>query len=336
MEVSVSNLNRRIHETKNSFGRSHRQKALMVEDDQLSHRPEDFRAQKQKNHQRAQIELPVGYLECTPRQGRSTASRDAKGTDPMGHKVDGEHSHSRPVNSMRSCRKVLPPGTALTENLERRDALHTVEEVRAQSAIGGAALTVTFLITEEEYGRTHQCEDGEEEEDDTDAEVDGGHEKKNQDRSQTGDDHLGQKLAEKNLQPLDVFTQRGQHVSGSALVELSRSHCEGMFENLSPEFNFDASRSLLANPISQKLQESAKHGASNNANDRQNEGGERMPQKNARDDEAGKGEPCQPRKHGAKSHGRSTQDTGSDTAGQPKQAFIEVHLFLHSVYSNTD
>src|SRR5215813_4147439 len=131
MGVSASNLNPRIHETENSFSCSHRQKALMVEDDQLTHRPEDFRAQKQKNHQGAQVELPVGYLECTPRQGRSTASRDAKGTDPMGHKVDGEHSHGRPVNSMRSGRKGPPPGTALPENLERRDALHTVEEVRA-------------------------------------------------------------------------------------------------------------------------------------------------------------------------------------------------------------
>src|SRR5262245_7816984 len=183
MGVSASNLNPRIHETKNSFGCSHRQKALMVEDDQLPHRPENFRAQKQKNHKGAQVELPVRYLECTPRQGRSTARRDAKGSDPMGHQVDGEHSHGRAVNSMCSCRKVLPPGTALTENLERRDALHTVKEVRAQSAIGRAALTVTFLITEEEYGRTHQCEDGKEEEDETDAEVDGGHEKKDQDRS---------------------------------------------------------------------------------------------------------------------------------------------------------
>src|SRR5262249_40517936 len=282
------------------------------------HRPEDFRAQKQKNHQGAQIELPVGYLECAPRQGRSAARRDAKGTDPMGHQVDGEHSHSRPVNSMRSCRKGLPPGTALPENLERRDALHTVEEVRAQSAIGRAALTVAFLIAEEEYGRTHQCKDGKEEEDETDAEVDGGHEKKNQDRSQTGDNYLREKLAEKNLQALDAFPQRGQHVSGSALVELPRSDCEGMFENLSPEFNFDPGRSPLANPISQKLKESTNHGASNNANDRQNEGGKRIPQKNARDDEAGEGEPCQPCKHGAKSHDRSTQDTGSDASGQPK------------------
>src|SRR5262249_26073595 len=160
-----------------------------------------------KNHKGAQVELPVRYLECTPRQGRSAARRDAKGTDPMGHQVDGAHPHSRPVNSLRSCRKVLPPGTALPENLERRDALHTVEEVRAQSAIGRAPLTVTFLIAQEEYGRTHQCEDGKEEKDETDAEVDGGHEKENHDRSQTGNDHLREKLTEKNLQPLDAFTQ---------------------------------------------------------------------------------------------------------------------------------
>src|SRR5262249_18648133 len=108
-----------------------------------------------------------------------------------------------------------------------------------------------------------------------------------------------------------------------------------MFENLSPEFDFDPGRSPLANPISQKLKESTKHGASNNANDRQNEGGKRIPQKNARNDEAGEGEPCQPCKHDAKSHDRSTQDTGSDTSAQPEYAFIEIHLFLRSVYSNT-
>src|SRR5262249_28677532 len=151
---------------------------------------EDFRAQKQKNHKGAQIEFPVRYLECPPRQGRSASGCDAKGADPMGHKVDGEHSHGRAVNSMRSGRKGLPPRTALPENLERRDALHTVEEVGAQSAIRRAALTVAFLIAEEEYGWTYQREDGKKEEDETDAEVDGGHEKKNQDRSQTGDDHL--------------------------------------------------------------------------------------------------------------------------------------------------
>jgi ribosomal protein L4 len=101
-----------------------------------------------------------------------------------------------------------------------------------------------------------------------------------------------------------------------------------MFENLSPEFNFDPGRSPLANPISQKLKETSENGASNNAADRQNEGRKGIPQKNARNDEAGEGEPCQPCKHGAKSHDRSTQDTGSDTSGQPKQAFIEVHIFL--------
>src|SRR5215475_1976980 len=118
MGVSASNLNPRIHETKNAFGRSHRQKALAVEDDQLPHRPENFRAQKQKNHKGAQVELPVRHLECTPRQGRSTASRNAKGTDPMGHKVDGEHPHGRAVDLMRPRRKGPPPSTALPENLE--------------------------------------------------------------------------------------------------------------------------------------------------------------------------------------------------------------------------
>src|SRR5262249_3166017 len=131
MGISASNLNRRIHESKNSFGCSHRQKALVVEDDQLTHRTEDFRAQKQKNHKGAQIEFPVRYLECPPCQGRSASGRDAKGADPMGHKVDGEHSHGRAVNSMRSARTGVPPSTALPKNLERRDALHTVEEVGA-------------------------------------------------------------------------------------------------------------------------------------------------------------------------------------------------------------
>src|SRR5262245_52813248 len=102
MGVSASNLNPRIHETKNAFGRSHRQKALVVEDDQLPHRPEDFRPQKQKNHKGAQVEIPIGYLECPPRQGRSASRHDAKGADSMGHKVDGEHPHGRAVNSMRS------------------------------------------------------------------------------------------------------------------------------------------------------------------------------------------------------------------------------------------
>src|SRR5215475_15828012 len=101
----------------------------------------------------------------------------------MGHKVDREHSHGRAVNAMRSGRKGLPPSTALPENLERRDALHTIEEIGAQSAIRRAALTVAFLVAEEEYGWTHQREDGKEEEDETDAEIDGGHEKKDQDWS---------------------------------------------------------------------------------------------------------------------------------------------------------
>src|SRR5262249_31679191 len=117
----------------------------------------------------------------------------------------------------------------------------------------------------------------------------------------------------------------------SALAELPRSHCESLFKNLLPELNFDPGRSPLANPISQKLKESTKQGTSNNANDRQTKRKKTRPQNNARYHQAQQREPCQPCKHSAKSHDRSTQDTGSDTAGQPKQAFIEIHLFLSLV-----
>ena len=91
MVVLVANLNRRIHDTENPFGCSHGQKALMVEDDHLSHRTEDFGAQKQKNHKCAQIELPVRYLERSPGQGRGAARSNTEGADPAGHEVDGEH-----------------------------------------------------------------------------------------------------------------------------------------------------------------------------------------------------------------------------------------------------
>lgn len=98
---------------------------------------------------------------------------------------------------------------------------------------------------------------------------------------------------------------------------------------MASEFDFDARRSPLADPIAQKLKEPPKQGANNNATDRQNEGGKRISQKNPGNDEAGEGQPRQPRNYGTKSHKRSSQDTGSDTLGQPEQAFIEIHI-LHA------
>ena len=63
--------------------------------------------------------------------------------------------------------------------------------------------------------------------------------------------------------------------------------------------------------------------------DRQNERGKRISQKNPGDDKAGEGQPPQACKYGAKSHKRGSQYTGSDTPGQPEQAFIEIHIYIH-------
>src|SRR4029077_11584766 len=115
----------------------------------------------------------------------------------MRHKVDGEHPHGRAINLMCPFRESPAPSAALPENLERRDALHAVEEIRAQNSVGRAASTTAFLTAPKEDGGSHQGKDGEEEEDAGNREVDGSHERKNDDRGQTGDDHLGKKLAEK-------------------------------------------------------------------------------------------------------------------------------------------
>ena len=65
-----------------------------------------------------------------------------------------------------------------------------------------------------------------------------------------------------------------------------------MFKKLSSEFDFNARCGFLADPIAQKLKEPAKHGASDNATDRQNESGKRFSQKDAGNDEAGESQPC--------------------------------------------
>ena len=137
----------------------------MVEDDHLSHRTENFSAQKQKNYKGAQIELPVRYLERSPGQGRGAARSNTEGADPAGHKVDGEYPHSGAVNLMCPCREGVAPSAALPKNLEGRDALHAVEEIGAQGAISRAASTAAFSTKQEEERGTRQGKDGEEQED---------------------------------------------------------------------------------------------------------------------------------------------------------------------------
>src|SRR5215472_11512516 len=148
----------------------------------------------------------------------------------MRHKVDGEHAHRRAIHFMCPFREDIAPSTALAENLEGRDALHAVEEIRAQNSIGRAPSTAALLAAPEEDGGSHKGKDGEKEKDKADREIYGNHERKNNDRGQTGYDHLREKLAEKNLQPLDTFAQYSQYISSPALVELSRPHGEGMLE----------------------------------------------------------------------------------------------------------
>ena len=82
MVVPVLNLNRRSQQRENPFGRCCRQEALVIKDDHLAHWAKNFRAQKQKHHEGAQVELAVGYLECAPSQGRSATRRDAEGAYP--------------------------------------------------------------------------------------------------------------------------------------------------------------------------------------------------------------------------------------------------------------
>src|SRR4029077_1855299 len=190
MGIPASNLNRRIHETENSFGCSHSENALVVWEDHLAHGTEDFSAQQQKNHKRSQVELPIHYLECSPGQSGSGSRRNTEGADPAGHKVYGDHAHSRAVDLPRFFREDSAPSTALTENLECRDALHAVEEISAQSSVGSTAAKATFSTAPKKDGGSHQCKDGEKEKDEADRKIDGSHEKENDDRGQSDDDHL--------------------------------------------------------------------------------------------------------------------------------------------------
>ena len=83
---------------------------------------------------------------------------------------------------MRSGSESLAPCPALPEDLECRDALHAVEEVCAQSAIGGPTPSAAFSAKPEEDSGSHQSEEGEAEENQADRDVNGGNERKNYDR----------------------------------------------------------------------------------------------------------------------------------------------------------
>jgi hypothetical protein len=78
------------------------------------------------------------------------------------------------------------------------------------------------------------------------------------------------------LEPLDAFSQYSQDVSGSALVELSRTHRQSMFKKLLSEIDLNTGRSSLADDVAKKLQEAAKKNAGDNGADRNYEGGKRL------------------------------------------------------------
>ena len=105
---------------------------LMQHRAQVAQRPEHLGAGHQHDQQRLDRHQPVRHPPHPERQRRRRADRDAAIGDAAGHHAGRQHAHRRVGQQPRPLGEPPAVGGALAERLQGRQALHGVEEFRAE------------------------------------------------------------------------------------------------------------------------------------------------------------------------------------------------------------
>ena len=115
--------------------------------------------------------------------------------------------------------RAAAPCRALAEGLERGEALHGIEELGAEFAVGPGAIHARLVVEAMEGRRQDEGEDGSGDEDGGDRQIEKGNEGEDGDRRHDGDQEGGKELAEIGLELFHAVDHRQHHIPGALLAE---------------------------------------------------------------------------------------------------------------------
>ena len=287
----------------------------MVQVRQLSHRPEHFDAEHQNDQQRPKLHVTVRHSDRSNGERDSRADRHEEDGCAAGGSVRGDHPHSAAVQTVGARRKRLPPRLALPERLERSQALHAVQKVRAQLAVRLASPVAADPVPVVEHRRYYQRQRGECQEDDRDNSVQRNHIREYGDCADGAYEYLRQVLPEERLQFFDALDQRQNHVAGAVAVEVSRPQPQRVVIDIAPQLDLDAVRSVVRHGVLPVLEQAADHDQRCDNAEREEESIEaRLPGQHAVDHDARNSQPRYARAHRRQSKRRREQNLQSHPA----------------------
>ena len=225
----------------------------MIQLHQLPKGPEDLHPQHQHDHQGAELQVPIGHSHRAPAQGHRRATGDTKDGQRTSRGIGRKDAHGGPKEHTGAFRQQFAASTALAEGFERGEALHRIQEIRAQSAIGVAAGHAALSIPTVKHVGDHQGQQGEGKEYQARPKVYEGHEYEDRHRGQRRHDHLRQVASKEGLQPLHSFRQGHQGITGACGVEVPRTKGQRMLVEPLPQLHLDQAGGMVAHNFLQVL-----------------------------------------------------------------------------------
>ena len=169
-------------------------------------------------------------------------------------------THSVPkARSFAFAAKRDGPCRALAEGLERGEALHGIEELGAEFAVGPGAFHARLVVEAMEGRRQDEGEDGSGDEDGGDRQIEKGDEGEDGDWGHDGDQKRGKELAEIGLELLHAVDHREHDIPGALLAEPGGAQDHGLVVNGLADGDLDTRRRLVGDHDPDIFEETAGH-----------------------------------------------------------------------------
>ena len=193
--------------------------ALVQHRPQLAQRAEDLGARHQHDQQRLQAHLAVTHAIRPHGERCGGAKRTAEIGDAARQDAGAEYQERAVRERLRLVGQHPPVAAALTERLQRRQALHGIEEFFAESLERALPLARRLAGALVHHRWRDQREQRRSKHDRGDRHVPERHEGEDRHRCAGGDRHLRNVLAEEGLQLLDAIDDRQHHTASAFRAE---------------------------------------------------------------------------------------------------------------------
>ncbi len=206
-------------------GRGLPEHPLMQHGSEVAQGAEHLGSRHQHDQQRLHAHLAVRHPPHSERQGSGGADRHPAIGNATGHHTHRNHPQRAVAQLARPIGEPAAIGRTLAERLQGRQALDTVEELRAEGFEGPLAPVAGAALDLEKDCGGDQGHERESEHHRGDRHVPEGDEGEDCQRSQHRDRQLRNVLTEEGLQLLDAVDDRQHDAAGALAGEPSRPEC---------------------------------------------------------------------------------------------------------------